>query len=235
MRIGDPFRIGIVVIAALSGATGRAEEASWEMTDHFLVKDGLRAWSTTDPPEAAPVWKLEADASLPGEATEPNHVLRVTGKSAYEPPVRSPHSIALLKGVRMGDFELTVRLKNTRPDAGPHRDLCIIFGYRDPSHFYYVHFGAVADPHACQIFVVDGGPRAKITRQEAAGTPWTDGWHTARVVRDVKRGTIVVFFDDLETPFMTAEDHRFPDGQVGLGTFDDHGQFDEFHLRGTRL
>ena len=82
------------------------------------------------------VWKL-IEVGKPG-----NHALRVTGTSKYQPPHRSPHSIALLKDVVVGDFELTVRVQETNVTAGPHRDLCIFWGYQDPSHFYYVHFGA---------------------------------------------------------------------------------------------
>ena len=128
-----------------------------------------------------------------------------TGTSKYQPPHRSPHSIALLKDVVVGDFELTVRVQETNVTAGPHRDLCIFWGYQDPSHFYYVHFGAKADPHACQIFIVNDAPRTMITVDQAKGTPWTEGWHTVKVVRRVEDGTMKVYFDDMEKPLMTAK------------------------------
>ncbi len=34
---------------------------------------------------------------------------------------------------------------------------------------------------------------------------------------------------------MTARDKTFTWGQVGLGTFDDHGNFDDFELNGVRV
>jgi hypothetical protein len=192
-------------------------------------EDGLARWRTTDPDPAHSVWKI-----IPANG-EGNHVLRVTGPSNYQPPHRSPHSIALLKDVSVGDFELKARVQNTNVGAGPHRDLCIFWGYQDPSHFYYVHFGAKADPHACQIFIVNDAPRTMITVDKAKGTPWTDGWHTVKVVRRVADGTMEVYFDDMQTPLMTARDKTFAWGQVGIGTFDDHGNFDDVELRGKKV
>jgi hypothetical protein len=190
---------------------------------------GMDRWQTTDPPSADPVWKI-IEVGSPG-----NRALRVTGTSKYQPPHRSPHSIALLRDIVVGDFELTTRVQETNVKAGPHRDLCIFWGYQDPSHFYYVHFGAQADPHACQIFIVNDAPRKMITVDQAKGTPWTEGWHNLKVVRRVDDGTMNVYFDDMEKPFMTAKDKTFKWGQVGVGTFDDHGNFDDIALRGVRV
>ncbi len=189
---------------------------------------GMGRWQPSDAKLKESVWKI-VDVEGGGKA------LRVTGKSKYQPPFRSPHSVALLKDVVVSDFELTVRGQNTHKTAGPHRDLCIFWGYQDPAHFYYVHFGAKPDPHACQIFIVNGADRKMITVDQAKGTPWTDGWHTLRVTRDVTDGSMKVYFDDMERPFMTARDKTFTWGQVGIGTFDDHGNFDDFELRGVKV
>ena len=189
---------------------------------------GMARWRTTDPTPATSVWKIV------DQGGKRKNVLRVTGKSKYEPPHRSPHSIALLKDIQVGDFELTARVQNTNVTAGAHRDLCIFWGYQDPSHFYYVHFGAKADPHACQIFIVNDAPRKMITVKQAKGTPWTDGWHQVKMVRRVPEGTMEVYFDDMKKPVMTARDKTFGAGLVGVGTFDDHGNFDDVVLRGER-
>ena len=194
-------------------------------------EDGLGRWQTTDLDTLKPFWGIET-LSTRGQ---PNHVLRVLGKSDYRPPHRSPHSISLLKNLVVGDFELTVDVQNTNVKAGGHRDLCLFWGYQDPSHYYYVHFGAKADPHACQIFIVNDAPRTMITVDQAVGTPWTDGWHRLKVVRNVDNGTIEVFFDAMDKPLMTAHDSTFTWGQIGIGTFDDHGNFDNLVLRGLKV
>ena len=187
-------------------------------------------WETTDPTPAESVWMR---LFLP-RAGRANHVLRVTGPSSYQPPQRSPHSIALLKEFTVTDFDMVVAAQSTNRLVGEHRDLCLFWGYQDSQHFYYVHLGAKSDPHSCQIFIVNGAPRTKITTHESPGIPWTDSWHTVRVTRSTSDGRMAVYFDDLTSPVMVANDNTFRWGRVGLGTFDDHGNFDNFSLRGSR-
>ena len=187
---------------------------------------------------------FEQANTAPFEPTDPaawavvgqgaNHVLALTvRKSDYQPPVRSPHNIALVKSVDLAETIIDVDLQSTITDYN-HRDLCLFFGYRDPSHFYYVHLGKAADPHANQILVVDGEPRRAISATTTDGTPWTDEWHHARVVRFPDTGLIHVYFDDMTTPAMTATDTTFASGRVGVGSFDDSGAFDNLSVYGTR-
>ena len=50
----------------------------------------------------------------------------------------------------------------------------------------------------------------------------------------IRRGAqIEVYFDDMDTPAMTARSDRFGAGRVGLGSFDDKGRFDDFALWGV--
>ncbi|MCA8987399.1 MAG: hypothetical protein KDA78_07155 [Planctomycetaceae bacterium] len=185
-------------------------------------ESGADLWEPTD----STAWVLDE--------VDGQHVFSlIKKKSDYEPPVRSPYNRAILKGVQVSDLELTVRLKSTSPDYN-HRSLCLFFGYQDESHFYYVHFGKKADPHANQIFIVNGEPRTKISLTTTPGTDWDDNWHTARVVRKADSGEIAIFFDDLEKPVMTAKDETFKFGRVGIGSFDDPGQFDDIEVRGVK-
>jgi hypothetical protein len=208
----------------MSAAANADEQLPLLLKEGF--ENGFKRWQTTDPKDATPVWKI-IEIGKPG-----NHALRCDGTSKYKPKYRSPFSIALLKDVKVTDFELTARVQETDVKAGPHRDLCLFWGYQDPDHFYYVHLGAKADPHACQIFIVNGAPRTMITVDQAKGTPWTEGWHDVKVVRRVEDGVMEVYFDDMKTPYMTAKDKTFTWGQIGIGTFDDHGNFDDIVLRG---
>ncbi len=220
------WRCVFVVNCLLGGQVAHCADSTLPLVLKEDFERGMARWCTTDPDPADGVWKI-IEAGTAG-----NHVLRVSGKSKYEPPHRSPHSIAWLKDVIVGDFVLTASVQNTNSKAGPHRDLSIFWGYQDPSHFYYVHFGAKADPHACQIFIVNDAPRKMITVAQAKGTPWTDGWHDVKVVRRVADGTMEVFFDDMKKPIMTARNKTFTSGQIGIGTFDDHGNFDDVVLHG---
>lgn len=182
-------------------------------------EDGsLDEWQATDPS----AWRIE-------EEPDGGKVLALFGESNYQPEVRSPFNINLIKGIEIGSFVLELKLKSTTEDYN-HRDLCLFFGYQDPSHFYYVHLGKTADPHANSIFIVDGKPRVSIATTRSDGTDWDEKWHRVRLVRDLEKGTIEVYFDDMNQPIMTAKHDRFASGRIGVGSFDDTGQFDDIRL-----
>jgi hypothetical protein len=193
---------------------------------------GMERWSTFDAKGDEPCFKV---VEVEGPGGKKSNVLRALGTSKYQPPFRSPPNIALLKGFNVGDFELTAKVQSTNVDAGPHRDMVIVWDYQGPSHFYYVHFGAVATPdtNSCQIFIVNDAARRPITETPVKGTPWTNGWIDVKVARRIGDGAMEVYFDNMEKPFMTAHDKTFTWGRVGLGTFDDNGNWDDFKLYGA--
>lgn len=193
----------------------------------LLVKEdfeqGARRWQPTD----SAAWRLnETDAG--------NVYSQFKKRSKYEPPHRSPYNISLLKDVLVGDFVLDAKVLSTHEDYG-HRDVCLFFGYQDAAHFYYVHLGKKADAHANQIFIVNDKPRTKISLKTTPGTNWDDKWHHVRVTRTVQDGLIQIYFDDMETPVMEAKDTTFKWGQIGVGSFDDTGDWDDITLRGVRI
>lgn len=180
---------------------------------------GSDNWETTD----ATCWTLSQDGD--------NQVFGLTRrKSNYEPKVRSPHNIALIKDIELADFVLIYRVKSTN-DTGSHRDCCTFFCHQDPTHFYYVHLGAKPDPASGQIMIVNDEPRRPLTKNEKL-VPWDDQWHTVKVVRDSREGTIEVYFDDMENPHMKAVDKTFGKGRLGIGSFDDMNDFDDVRLYG---
>ncbi|MGH7199183.1 MAG: hypothetical protein ACREJB_01170 [Planctomycetaceae bacterium] len=192
--------------------------------DDFESEAAAEKWQPTD----SEAWTVT-------EQPNGNHVYSlVKKKSDFSPPHRSPLNRALLKGVVVGDFVLDVYLQSTEPDY-PHRSLCLFFGYQDDSHLYYVHFGKRTDDHANQIFIVNDAPRSKISTKTTPGTNWDDEWRHARIVRNVESGTIEVYFDDMQTPVMTATDKTFKHGRVGIGAFDDRGNFDHVALYGRKV
>jgi hypothetical protein len=185
---------------------------------------GADRWEPTD--KAA--WKV-IDAEKQGKVFN-----QFVKNSKYKPPHRSPLNIALVKDLNVADFILDAKCQSTIKDYG-HRDMCLFFGYQDAAHFYYVHLGKKADDHANQIFIVNGADRKKISTKTTEGTNWTDNWHNVRVVRNVEDGSIQVFFDDMKTPVMTATDKTFTWGRVGVGSFDDTGNWDDVKVRGMKV
>lgn len=174
-------------------------------------------------------WETTDDASWEIHAKEGNKTLGLNKRiSKYQPKVRSPHNIALIKGLEVDDFILTFRVQSTL-DTGNHRDCCAFFCYQDSEHFYYVHLGARPDPASGQIMIVNNEPRRPLTKNEKQ-VPWNDAWHTVKVVRNNKAGKIEVYFDDMETPHLTAIDTTFGKGRIGIGSFDDMNDFDDVRV-----
>ncbi|MHC4564746.1 MAG: hypothetical protein ACYTE3_03210 [Planctomycetota bacterium] len=175
---------------------------------------GAERWTQTD----AKAWQIAEEGR--------NHVYSQFQKSDYQPPVRSPLNMALVKDFEVDDFVLEARMEQTGKEYG-HRDMCIFFGYQDPSHFYYVHIATKADAHANSIFIVNGKPRVSIATDRTDGTDWGTGYHDVRIVRDCQTGAIEVYFDDMDKPIMQAKDDTFKTGRVGFGSFDDTGKIDD--------
>ena len=177
-------------------------------------------------------WRPTEEAAwVPKKKDGRSYFSLIKKKSDYQPKVRSPHNIALLSDVEVSDFVLDVDLRSTNEPYG-HQSLCLFFGHQDPSHFYYVHFGRKADAHANSIFLVNDEARVSIATERTDGTDWSRGWHRARIKRDTAAGTIEVFFDDMEKPVMVANDKTFTQGKIGIGSFDDMGDFDSIRLWG---
>lgn len=155
---------------------------------------------------------------------EQGGALELAQQSKYEPVHRSPFNIALIKEKTFGDFILEADLKQTGKEYG-HRDMCLFFGFQDPTHFYYAHIASKADEHAHNIFIVNDAPRVKIARTTTGGVNWgLEVWHKVRLERKASDGTVKVYFDDMTLPVMTAEDKTFGAGFVGFGSFDDTGK-----------
>ena len=178
---------------------------------------GIANWTVLDPD----TWQIRSHGkNMTFEITE--------RKSAYQPPVRSPGHVALIRDLQLESFQIDFDVRSTK-DTGGHRDCCVFFAYQDNQHFYYVHLGAKPDPHSGQIMIVKEAPRKALTDNKNV-TKWDDQWHHVRLIRDAKSGSIEVFFDDMKTPHMKVVDKTFVKGQVGIGSFDDLNEFDNVKI-----
>ena len=226
MRTGIFLKIAIILmllLIATTGCNGLSEMVGGKKVPLLFEADfedsEIGGWKATDPA----AWRIESGNN--------GKVLALHKQSDYEPQVRSPYNINLIRNVIVGDFILELKMHSTTKDYG-HRDMCLFFGYQDPTHFYYVHIANQSDAHANSIFIVNAEPRVSIAATRTEGTKWDDDWHTVRLVRDAEKGTIEVFFDDRPEPIMTAVNDRFDWGGIGVGSFDDTGQFDDIRLWG---
>lgn len=218
----------LLSLAAALPAIVHAEEKYPGIPDGYRVlysqdfqdESALKDFAFTD----ASAWKV---ASADGKQT-----LELHKQSGYKPKHRSPFNIALLAGQKLGDCIIEVNCLQTGKEYG-HRDMVVVFGFQDPSNFYYTHIATKADDHANNIFIVKDAPRLKISKESNAGNDWgLNVWHKVRVERRVSEGTIRVFFDDMAKPIMVAEDKSFGAGWVGFGSFDDTGRIANIRIWG---
>lgn len=202
----------IALVAVLAGF--RADRPAYEQ--NFEKKMALKGFRFTQPDK----WILSEGK----EGT----ALEFTGISDYKPPFRSPHTIGLISDVKFGSFILEADLLQTGKEYG-HRDMCIIFGFQDPSHFYYSHIATKMDDNAHQIMIVNNAPRTKISSFTTQGVEWGDKvWHKVRVERIIESGSIKIFYDG--TLIQEATDKTFGKGYIGFGSFDDSGKIDNVKI-----
>jgi hypothetical protein len=210
----------IVFSAIVVGCNAFAETCGGKkaLVAQIDFEDGkLDSWQATD----ANAWRIEDSNGT--------KVLSLFAKSNYKPKVRSPRNINIYKDATVGSFTIELDMKSTK-EYNPRRDLCVFFGYQDPNHFYYAHIAEKSDKVHNHIYIVNDAPRTAITKMRNDGNSWEAGPHKVKLVRDIESGVIDVFFNDMDKPVMTAVDKTLGKGKIGVGSFDDTGQFDNIRL-----
>jgi hypothetical protein len=174
----------------------------------------LDAWEFPHPED----WEILSDGPL--------HYLHM--KRSREPGVpRRPLQFALAKLGPVESFELLARVRREG------RSMIVVFGYVDTLHFYYAHLSmdrGTNDPVHNGIFIVNGGPRKCIAGLDAGPALPDTAWHTVRIAGDVSSGRIQVFMDGQKEPSFSVEDHTFACGRIGVGSFDETGDFADIRV-----
>ncbi len=195
--------------------TKNASQAPQSFSFHDDFESGnLNAWLLPYPKD----WVILSDGG--------NHFLHM--KRSREPGVpRRPLQFALLKQARVGSFEFRTRV---RRDG---RSMIVVFNYVDTMHFYYVHLSGdrgSEEPVHNGIFIVNGDPRKRIAGLEAPPALSDRDWHDVRITRDARSGSIGVFIDHESQPLFSVVDRTLTCGQVGIGSFDETGDFGDVAL-----
>ena len=217
-------------VVAVGIPTGTLKAADGPVSSGIPQGYNLVYEQTFDQPAALQDFVVSDPAAWRHTVSNKITAFELAQQSQYKTIVRSPFNIALLADKVVGDFVLEADLIQTGKEYG-HRDMCLFFGFKSPTNFYYAHLATAADEHAHNIFIVNGAPRTKIAKQTTAGVNWGLGvWHKVRLERRLADGAIRVYFDDLAKPIMVAEDKTFGAGHVGFGSFDDTGMVDNIRL-----
>jgi hypothetical protein len=218
------FRVLLVLtflFCLLSCGKGVMRDLPLLASDDF--EDGqAEGWKSNMPEH----WQVvEKDGSMVYELISPGQ----------QGEIRAPTSWSILPEHDVTSFVLTGRLKCKAEASNPHRDMCIIFHFQNPTHFYYVHFSASSDGLHNIIGLINGADRVKVNSEPPGESRFllTDNdWHRFKVTYDAETGDMKAFLDDMDAPILTACDKTLTHGFVGIGSFDDTGYFDDIILRG---
>jgi hypothetical protein len=205
------MRIAVLLLAA-SSLLGAAD-TQWFVN---FDKSGVEGWHLPLPAK----WEIADDGG--------NKFLRMLEPGPIGNP-RRPQQFALWQAGCVGNFELNVKVRRRQ------KSVLLAFGFQDRLHFYYAHLSVDPGDHAVHngFFKVDGGERVRIAGTGSAPALPTADWHNVRLVRDVASGAMDVFIDGQKEPRFHFIDKSFNFGWVGVGSFDETGDFDDFRLRGT--
>lgn len=209
MRNAYTAMLGALLLAAAASAA--------DVTVDF-ESGGIDGWLTPLPRD----WKVVAE--------DGNSFLQLEEAGPVGDP-RRPTKFAIWKADCVGDFELSVRVRRME------KSLIVVFGYQNRSRFYYAHISSDDGSHSVHngLFKVHGGSRFRFGGEGSAPALPDQEWHTIRVERTLADGRIAVYVDDDAEPRFEEIDRSFLFGRVGLGSFDETGDFDDFQLTGDSV
>lgn len=215
--------IGITLAAALAACAfaawpvrARSAGRTLNFQDNF-TSGNLNAFQMPYPQD----WEILSENGL--------HYLHMKRSRGALVP-RRPMQFARLKNIRVGSFDLRAKVRRT----GKSHSIIIVFNYVDSLHFYYTHLsvdsGRKISVHN-GVFLVDGAPRRRIAGTDAPPALPDYSWHTVRILRNARTGSIKIFMNGSAKPLFSLVDHTFTCGQIGFGSFDETGDFAQIRLR----
>ena len=200
------------------GGSGESAAGRQVFIDDF--DGGLESWQFLN----AGSWEIRKESGNP--------VLVLLKKGKQLAGVRRHGEYGLIGNKQWTDVTVTAKIKTLMPDAIKGRDVCILFGYVDDTHFYYAHLCSDSNGTVHNVIMkVNGSERKAIMKEKLPEVRLTSQWHTVRI-EHLSSGSIKVWMDDMEEPLMTADDNDYPVGMVGVGSFDDIAMFDSVEVEG---
>ena len=205
----------VAVSLAIGGAT-QAPQAPYSSRLDLGAPDALSRFTL----DGSGAWELKDRMLILAKAGTPGG------------PIRRPSALAVLQSDPLVRATVQVEMRSTAPEEVKNRDLEIIFGYQSPRQFYYVHLAGITDANHNGIFLVNNKDRQRIDDGTALPQLKDREWHRVRLERDGRTGRVEVFVDGGETPALHATNTAIPAGRVGVGSFDDTGEFRRLSVAG---
>jgi hypothetical protein len=176
-------------------------------------------------------WTVPNASDWKVEENQDTTVLHLTTSRGPLPGPRRPIQFALAD---TPDFQRVTMELEARP---LQKSLILVFAYRDNAHFDYAHLSidrATSEPHHNGIFHVYGGERVRVSSEEGpAAFPATKRWYHVRLTYDGQSGSVEVAVDGQSVQSLHAIDLSLRSGKVGVGSFDETGDFKKIKIDGV--
>lgn len=153
-------------------------------------------------------------------------------KVSAEPPAgqpRRPTRYALLESKPYSKVTVEGDVKRNG------RSVIIVYAWQDDAHYDYAHISV--DTAAKQnvhngMFHIFGGERVRISSLEGPGSLPTQDWTPVKLVFDGETGHCYVEVNGKRNPSLDAVDLSLRWGRVGIGSFDETGDFRNIRATG---
>jgi hypothetical protein len=175
-------------------------------------------WSIPDTAD----WKVDGDRGA--------QVMQLLVGREPLPGPRRPHQFAIAD---TPNFERVTVEADVQPRK---RSLIVVFAYHDAAHFDYAHLSTDTgskQPVHNGVFHVYGGERVRISSEQ--GPPAfeaIDRWYHVALKYDGTTGEVNVTVDGRPVPALHAFDLSLGAGKVGLGSFNEIGNFKNVTIKG---
>jgi hypothetical protein len=185
------------------------------LAQQVLAQDKLTVFGQTWTVPSTQDWKVSDDNGTP--------ILQLLVGREPAPGPRRPRQFALMQMPAASQVTLEADVRPTK------RSLMIVFAYQDAAHFDYVHFStdnAMKQPVHNGVFHVFGGERVRISAPEGpAAFSGINQWFHIKVEWNGTTGEVQGFVDGKPVPALHAVDLSLSEGRIGIGSFDETGDF----------
>ena len=176
-------------------------------------------------------WRVRTAADWKAEAAADGEVLHLNVPRPQEANPRAPVQYALLESEPLACFTLDVEVKSDIESAS----LILVYAWKDPLHFNYVHLSTDAareQPVHNGVFHVYGGDRVRISNDEGpCALAHPTAWTHVHIVYDSLKHLVETWINGEINPSLRAADFSLGAGSIGLGSFFNTGSFRTFAMR----
>ncbi len=152
-----------------------------------------------------------------------------------EPPAGQPRRPTKYAIADTGPFRKVTIDAEIRRNA---RSLILVYAYQDEAHYNYAHISSDAakkQPVHNGMFHVFGGERVRISSLDGPESLPDKDWTPVKLVFDGDTGRCYIEVNGKRNPSLEAVDLSLRSGRVGLGSFNETGDFRNVRIIGEKV